>query len=195
MHARTARLTLRELTLEDIPAIYALESLPEVARYQTWLPRTRADAEDFVHKSIKEAAAVPRVIVEQAVSIVVAQTRTTEVGSGPEIEQFIGRVGGHIDATAHTAEMWFSFFPTAQGQGYATEALRALLGQFQDAMWNGDVPPFDRFIIECDPRNDRSSKLAGRVGFSLQSCTEKAFECKGEWVGSAVYWRGLDVVR
>ncbi|KAJ6540684.1 acyl-CoA N-acyltransferase [Mycena capillaripes] len=174
MPIRTARLTLLEFTLEDIPSLYALESIPSVARYQTWPPPTQANAERVVGEIIAEAAELPRLIVEQAVD-----------GTGT----FIGRVGRRIDSAARSAEVWFRFLPSKQGCGYATEALRALIELLQEA-----IPPFDRLFIECDPRNDRSSKMAERVGFTLESCTEKAFEYKGEWVGSKVYSRGLDVV-
>ncbi|KAJ6531588.1 acetyltransferase [Mycena vulgaris] len=182
MHGRSARLTLREFTLADIEALYALESIPDVARYQTWAPRTRAEAEKTVQASIEEAAAVPRVIVEQAVFITAPSP-------------FIGRVGGHIDGEKRTAEVWFSFMPSARGHGYATEAIEALIGMLREASHSegGNVPPFDRLIIECDPRNVRSSRLAERAGFVLGSVIEKAFECKGEWVGSMVYSRGLDI--
>ncbi|KAJ7067545.1 acyl-CoA N-acyltransferase, partial [Mycena amicta] len=92
---------------------------------------------------------------------------------------------------ARTAELWFSFMPSAQGKGYATEAVTALIEMLRAERDAKRVPNFDRFLIECDPRNTRSSKLAERVGFVMESCTEKAFECKGEWVGSMVYTRKL----
>jgi RimJ/RimL family protein N-acetyltransferase len=192
MHTRTARLTLREFNLKDIPALYALESIPEVARYQTWPPRTRADAKRVVGEIMAEAVEVPRLIVEQAVLITAPQTQERTPHEVDGTGTFIGRVGGIVDSAARTAEVWFSFLPSEQRRGYATEALRALIELLREAARDGEVPPFDRLIIECDPRNDRSSKLAERMGFALESCTEKAFECKGEWVGSKVYTRRLD---
>ncbi|KAJ7186800.1 acyl-CoA N-acyltransferase [Mycena filopes] len=185
MHTQTARLTLRELRLDDIPAMYALESIPEVARYQTWPPRTLEDAERTVRGSIAEATEVPRVIVEQAVCL----TSGDGTGVGANDGAFIGRVGGHIDHEAGTAEVWFAFMPSAGGKGYATEATEALIGMLLREVEEGREPPFKKLIIECDPRNERSSKLALRLGFVLESCEERAFECKGEWVGSMVYTR------
>ncbi|KAJ6523007.1 hypothetical protein B0H19DRAFT_1386510 [Mycena capillaripes] len=176
MHTRTARLTLREFTLEDIPSLYALESIPEVARYQTWPPRTQVDAERVVGEIIAEAAELPHLIVEQAVLVTAPRTNEGALHEVDGIDTFIRRVSGRIDSAARTAE-----------------ALHALIELLQGASRDGDIPPFDQLIIECDPRNDRSSKLAERVVFTLESCTEKAFECKGEWVGSKVYSRGLDI--
>ncbi|KAJ6523034.1 acyl-CoA N-acyltransferase [Mycena capillaripes] len=179
MHTRTARLTLREFTLEDIPSLYALESIPKVA----------------LGEIIAEAAELPRLIVEQVVLITAPQTNEGAPRDVDGTGTFIGRVGGRIDSVARTAEVWFCFLPSKQGCGCATEALRALIELLREASRDGDISPFDRLVIECDPRNDRSSKLADRVGFTLESCTEKAFECKGEWVGSKAYSRGLDVVQ
>ncbi|KAJ7034161.1 hypothetical protein C8F04DRAFT_1183448 [Mycena alexandri] len=108
MHIQSARLTLREFTLTDVPAMYALESIAEVARYQTWPPRTLEEAEETVQAAIAEAEEVPRVIIEQAVFITL-EDKTAGA--------FIGRVGGRIDADARTAEVWFSFMPSAGGKG------------------------------------------------------------------------------
>ncbi|KAJ7784254.1 acetyltransferase [Mycena metata] len=188
MHSRSARLTLREFTLADVPAMYALESIPEVARYQTWPPRTLEKAEETVQAAIAEAEEVPRVVIEQAVLITLQLEDNLKTAAA---DVFIGRAGGRIDADARTAEVWFEFMPSAGGRGYATEATGALIRMLREAAESGEVPPFDSVIIECDPRNERSRKLAERLGFVMESCTERAFECKGEWVGSMVYTQRL----
>lgn len=187
MHTNSARLILREITLDDVEHIYALDSLPESARYQTWPPRTRDEAENFVHENIHSATESPRVFVEQAVLIPMS---SSDEDMPPT---FIGRVGAHIDAAARTAELWFSFMPSAQGRGYATEAVAALIEMLRAERDAERAPHFNRLLIECDPRNTRSSRLAERAGFVMESCTENAFECKGEWVGSMVYVREVDL--
>ncbi|KAJ7646210.1 GNAT domain-containing protein [Mycena rosella] len=208
MHTRSARLTLREYTSDDVEAVYALDSIPDVARYQTWPPRTRAEAKEFVDWTTVAAADVPRVSVSQAVSITAPpenapprnsrptrsmskdSTSNTVIGTGP----FIGSVGGQIDIGARTAELFYSFMPSARAQGYATEAVEALIGMLSSESERRSVPPFDRLIIQCDPRNVRSSRLAERMGFVLESYTEKDFECKREWVGVTLrYSRKLDM--
>ncbi|KAJ9637910.1 hypothetical protein H2199_007405 [Coniosporium tulheliwenetii] len=148
-------------TTSDIPSIYALESLPEVVRYQTWPPRTLAEAWTVVHEIIANRERSPRQHVELAV----------ELHDGT----FLGRVGAWVDEGK--ASLWFAFMPDAWGRGYATEAMRAfipLLGRV-------------KLEIECDPRNTGSWKLAERLGFVKESLTENVKEVKGEWVGSLVY--------
>jgi RimJ/RimL family protein N-acetyltransferase/GrpB-like predicted nucleotidyltransferase (UPF0157 family) len=161
---RTGRLMLREFEWADEEAYFRLESREEVVRYQTWGPRTREQASEEVAKIVRGSCAVPRTHVELAV----------------EYEGvFIGRVGANVkrEGTPH-ADLWFSFLPEWQGKGLAAEAMRAF------------IPLLGRPLeleIECDPRNTGSWKLAERLAFERLELTERAFECKGEWVGSLVY--------
>jgi RimJ/RimL family protein N-acetyltransferase len=87
-------------------------------------------------------------------------------------------VGCMTDEPKLKTNVWFAFYPSAQGNGYATEAVRALIGSMTI-----EIP----LEIECDPRNTGSWKLAERLGFHKTHCEENSFECKGEWVGSVVY--------
>ncbi|KAF8194395.1 acyl-CoA N-acyltransferase, partial [Mycena galopus ATCC 62051] len=181
------RLILCEITLDDVEHIYALDSIPENARYQTWPPRTRDEATNLVYQNIRSATESPRVFVEQAVLIPIPS-----LGGDMPPPTFIGRVGAHINA-ARTAELSFSFMPSAQGRGYATKAVAALIEMLRAERDARRVPHFDRFLIECDPGNTRSSRLAERAGFVMQSCTDNTFECKGEWVGTMVDGREVDL--
>ena len=160
MRAITERLILREFTRNDVAALYALESIPEVVRYQEYPPRTLPEARRVVREIVRGQGERPRRHVELAVVLEGA---------------FIGRVGAWVEEG--TATLWYAFMPAAQGRGLATEAMRAF------------VPLVDakRLTIECDPRNRPSWRLAERLGFVRESLTERAFECKGEWVGSLVY--------
>jgi len=162
---RTDRLVLREFQFADGEAFFELEGDERVARYQTWPPRTREQARDEVARTMRAVNEVPRTHVELAV----------------ELEgKFVGRVGANVkrDAEPPHADLWFSFMPKVHGKGYATEAVSAFIPLLGSPL---------ELEIECDPRNTGSWKMAERLGFEKVSLTEKAFECKGEWVGSLVY--------
>jgi GrpB-like predicted nucleotidyltransferase (UPF0157 family)/RimJ/RimL family protein N-acetyltransferase len=168
---KTDRLVLREFVMDDFAAYHALESLPEVVQYQMFIPLSRKDARKKVAKILQDAAASPRTCFELAV---------LHEGS------FIGRVGarvvrisenGEVKDPPH-ADLWFSFLPTAQGKGYATEAMKPFIPLLGSPL---------QLEIECDPRNTGSWKLAERLGFDRISLTENAFEVKGETVSSLVY--------
>ncbi|KAF2873913.1 GrpB protein-domain-containing protein [Massariosphaeria phaeospora] len=167
---KTERLTLREFIYADVEGYYKLESQDEVARYQMWGPKTQEQARNDVVQIMQARFKTPRMHIELAV------IRDTK---------FIGRVGvkirypkdGIVISPPH-ADMWFSFLPEVQGQGFATEAAKAFIGLLK--------PPIE-LEIECDPRNTGSWRLAERLGFERVSLTKDAFECKGERVGSLVY--------
>ena len=164
MRLLTERLCLREFIVDDVPALYGLESQPDVVRYQSYPPRTEADARRVVEEIVRGQSEYPRRHLELAVM---------------REETFIGRVGGWIEGG--TAALWYAFLPAVQGQGYATEAMRAFI----------EAVPARRLTVECDPRNVPSWRLAERLGFVRESLTERAYECKGEWVDSLLYVRAV----
>ena len=185
-HIVTPRLTLREYELEDEEGMFALESCEENARYQDWVPWTRTQAHENVLRGIQRSYSEGRATVELAV-----------VFEG----FFIGRIGGRISLlplsenvpsvydhektksqTEKHVDLWYSFLPRAQGQGLATEAMRAFVEVLEKR--EGEALELE---IECDPRNTGSWKMAERLGFERFSLTERAYESKGEWVDSLVY--------
>ncbi|KAH6621732.1 acyl-CoA N-acyltransferase [Boeremia exigua] len=182
----TSRLTLREYVPDDVDAVFELESCAENARFQSWAPWTREGARGTVVWEMQRGFAEERDVVDVAVVC---------EGEGG----FVGRVGGKVgDAETGRVEMgfdaparahidlWYSFLPRAQGKGLATEAVRALIAAFTERERTNNTTTLE-FEIECDPRNTASWRLAERLGFSKHSLTERAWECKGEWVGSLVY--------
>ncbi len=180
LHIQTRRLTLREFDSSDLDNLYGLESLPEVVRYQEWGPRTRDEAAHVLQAILEGQAERPhRRHIELAV-IKQMESNTTSADDSA----FLGRIGGmveSIDHNARKANLWYAFMPSAQGNGYAKEAMEALI----EAL--GRNFGVKKFEIECDPRNEGSWRLAERLGFEKISEVEKAWESKGEWVGSRVY--------
>lgn len=164
---KTERLVLREFAWTDVEPFHTLESNPEVVRYQTWPPRTMQQANEEVVKIMQNAIAPTRTHVELAVTL-------------QATSEFIGRVGANVNRSSSPphADLWFSFMPASQGKGFATEAMKTFIPL---------LGPGLELEIECDPRNEGSVKMAERLGFKRTGLVDKAFECKGEWVGSAVY--------
>jgi GrpB-like predicted nucleotidyltransferase (UPF0157 family)/RimJ/RimL family protein N-acetyltransferase len=177
---KTERLSLREFTTtaNDDEGYYELERNEENARYQTWAPRTREEARELVFANMRNIAAKPRTNWELVVDL-----------EG----RMIGRVGAALTSTKGDRaidhfDLWFSFLPSMQGKGYATEAVTAFVGGLLERYTENDV----ELEIECDPRNAGSWKLAERLGFEKFRLTERAWECKGEWVGSVVYRKMIE---
>jgi GrpB-like predicted nucleotidyltransferase (UPF0157 family)/RimJ/RimL family protein N-acetyltransferase len=180
----TPRLLLREFVVKDKEGYFELESNEQNARYQDWPPRTKQEARQLVLENIRNHNDVPRTKYELAVE---------------HNGRFIGRVGAKtsqansdslpgefmIKPVTH-ANLWFSFLPSMQGKGFATEAMVAFIDALKDRLQNQGKLEME---IECDPRNERSVKLAERLGFERHSLTKEARECKGEWVDSLVLRR------
>lgn len=170
---KTGRLSLREFEARDVDAYYELESNKANARFQDWEPRTRDEARELVFANMRNIDVNPRTIWELAVDY-----------EG----RMIGRVGAalthiELDPPLDLFNLWFSFLPSMQGKGYATEAVKALIGGLLERHLEHDV----ELSIECDPRNTGSRKLAERLGFARAKYEKRAWECKGEWVDSMMY--------
>lgn len=179
---QTPRLLLREFVMQDEAEYFELEGNEFNARYQNWPPRTRQEARQLVLQNIRNHNDVPRTIYELAVEDLTGK--------------FIGRVGAKtsqansdklpgeesIKPVTH-ADLWFSFLPSVQGQGFATEAMTAFIGAIKDRLQDQGKVEME---IECDPRNEGSWKLAERLGFERHSLTKEKEMVKGEWVDSLV---------
>lgn len=181
LSVKTDRLLLREWNddQEDWHLMYSLESLPDVVRYQDWEPRSEEEASNVVKTIVTNQLVVPRKHVELCVLIEPEDTHATS--------QFVARVGCNIkyDVEPVKADLWFAFLPSAQSKGYAQEAMEALIEILQKA-------GVKRMEIECDPRNQGSKRLAERLGFIKFNEVEKAWESKGEWVGSLEFAKEFD---
>ncbi|KAF9697671.1 hypothetical protein EKO04_003990 [Ascochyta lentis] len=197
----TPRLTLREYEASDEATLFTLESNTANAQYQHWGPWTREQARDSIAKSLQQQLDSRRTVVELAVM----RTQTGE---------FLGRVGARVHrseadiqvdddgevSTVHRdgtegvrrVGVWFSFLPCVQGRGFATEAVRGLLGGLREG--GGGEGRGLEVVVECDPRNEGSWKLAERLGLQRVRLVERAYESKGEWVGSLVYMGVLGCV-
>ena len=90
-------------------------------------------------------------------------------------ELFIGRVGAAVERT--NSNLWYAVSPEHQGNGYASEAVGALI-----KILGGETCE-----IECDPRNLASCRLAERLGFLVVSDIHSAAKIKGEDCGSRTY--------
>lgn len=170
MEAWTERLHLREFALSDGARLFAIESNPDMIRYQEFGPRTRESADAYVIEALEAAAARPRTWYELAIC---------------QDGDLIGRTGGGV-ASENPREIWIWYVVDAalQGQGIASEAVTA----FVDLL---ESEGFARVLIECDPRNEPSWRLAERLGFQLVAESTEPTFIKGEPCQSRTYAKNL----
>jgi len=99
--------------------------------------------------------------------------------------RLIGDVAVHVHVHVHgddprQATVGFTLAAHAQGRGFATEALRAVMSLFTK---HG----VRRICAECDTRNVRSAALLERVGMRREAHHRKSTWWKGEWTDEYVY--------
>lgn len=159
----TERLVIRPFAWADVDAFHAYRSDPEVAKWQGWsLPYSRADAESFVAAMV----AAPQFRPGEWTQVGVAARGAPEV--------LLGDFGVRIEAEEPTAEVGVTFSRAAQGQGYATEALRALVAHL---LVDRDCT---RVVAITLVENEPTQRLLARVGFGAvaQDGDELIFSCR-----------------
>lgn len=169
MNLRTDRLTIREFHEDDWPALHDIESREEVARFQDFAPRTLDESRTYVLESIAGARENPRRTFDLAMTLTAG-------------DLLIGRVGlGIIDPEIGEAVLWYTLHPDHWGQGFTTEAARAMVDAgFREL-------GLHRIWADCDPDNVASWRVLEKIGMRREGhLVENAF-IKGEWVDSLIY--------
>jgi aminoglycoside 6'-N-acetyltransferase len=159
----TERLRLRRSVADDAATISAYRSDPEVHRYQGW-DRTDPDGvrEEIVEMAARRAGEPGW--VQFSVEELATGTLVGDVGLSPaEDEHGVIKVG-------------YTMAPSAQGRGYATEAVRALVRYAFDILDAEVVRAF------ASAENVPSIRVAEKAGLKLVERFERTYE--GEtWQG------------
>ncbi len=145
---QTKRLLLRPLDIADLETAYPYSTDPEITRYMMFYP----------HGSMEET----RKFLEG----VTAEWKNDE----PENYEFavmlgethIGSVSLYVlDEERKTGELAWMLVKKYQGQGYATEAARALLEYAAQKLG------MTKIIAQCDARNTASRRVMEKLGMKL----------------------------
>jgi RimJ/RimL family protein N-acetyltransferase/predicted acetyltransferase len=165
----TPRLVLRELRDEDAPAIHAYASDTEVVRHLDWGPNTPEDTAAFVAMAQAVRDAVPRTAYHLAVTLKTAGHLIG--GCRIEIRNAASGAGdlGYVLGRLH----W--------GQGYATEAARAVVGFGFESL------ALHRIWATCDVRNEASARVLEKLGMKREGHLRHDVRRKGEWRDSYLY--------
>lgn len=151
LEMQTQRLILRDITASDFDCMHRLRTHPEVTRYMDYIQsESEQDTRDWVQGTMHHNALVPR----QSFNLtIVRQAENAILG-------WIG-LGYAEDTTYGELDFGYALLPEYWGQGYATEALRAILSL-----------GFERFPVqaiagECDAANLASARVMEKAGMSL----------------------------
>jgi RimJ/RimL family protein N-acetyltransferase len=164
---KTSRLLIDVLGLEDKKIFQAYRSLPEVYQFQTWKPPSLKEVEDFIRKN----------------SIVEANTPNSWLQLGLYLydHTLIGDIGLHFLEDGEQAEIGYTLATEHQGQGYAFEAVEAILEYLFNRLAK------HRVTASVDPENIRSIHLLEKLGFRHEGHFKQSIFIRGEWYDDVIY--------
>lgn len=144
---KTERLVLRESESRDRAAFIELFASPEVGTYLGG-PRPRAELE----RSVPE-------VPGRRPGLFVIELDGAMIGT-VELNRRDAERRSHVRPDAGEAELGYLLLPEAWGRGYAAEACAAALDWFADAL------PGEPVVLCTQTANDRSMRLAAKLGFT-----------------------------
>lgn len=158
MQLETERLLIRDFMQDDVAAVYAYGSDPEVVRYMDFPPSTFESTRDHIARCMSAAGEQPR--------------HTYDLGV---VLKSTGHVIGGVTlviTNLSTGEAAFSYlFNRAHwGHGYATEALERMVRFAFEQL------ALSRLADTCDVENAASARVMEKCGFICEG------ERDGEWV-------------
>ncbi|MCQ4138302.1 GNAT family N-acetyltransferase [Chryseobacterium sp. EO14] len=168
MHLETERLLIRDLTLDDKQAVFNYRSDAEANKFQSWIPKTLEDVEQFIQKNNKEFNQP-----ESWYQVLITEKDTKAV---------IGDIGIHFFGAENLqAELGITLNKDFQGRGYASEALKGVINfLFSDLKKH-------RIMASIDPENIDSLKLMERIGFRKEGHFVKSLFWKNNWTDDVIY--------
>jgi RimJ/RimL family protein N-acetyltransferase len=169
MERRTERLLLREFVPEDWRAVLAYQSDPRYLHFYPRFRTTELDARSLVARFVAWQHEEPRTKHQLALLL-------------PGEDRLIGNCGLRLPGPeAHQAELGYELSPLYWGQGYATEAARAMVA-FGFTHLN-----LHRIWASCVAENERSARVLERVGLRCEGRLREDQWMKGRWWDTLLY--------
>ncbi len=177
---RTARLSLRRVTVDDLHATWQYRQLPEVSRWLTSAPST---VEEYRVKFADPDRLTIVLVVELDGAVIGdLMVKVGDAWVQAEVKE---------QARGVQAELGWVLHPDHHGHGYATEAVRELLRLCFDELG------LRRVTADCFAANEGSWHLMERVGMRREVHTRReSLHRSGEWLDGMGYalladeWRG-----
>lgn len=164
----TERLVLRHIKSDDACDMFEYASKSEVCEYLLWSPHINLQATEgyieFLQKRYMKGLYGDWAIEHK------------------QDRKMIGTCGyASVDSYLSTCEIGYVLSPNYRGQGYMTEAVKAVLEL------TFDILGLENATLRIINENKASKKLAEDVGFTLERIEYKEMEIKGEYRDIAHY--------
>ncbi|WP_413808337.1 GNAT family N-acetyltransferase [Streptomyces sp. OE57] len=163
------RLSLRELTVDDVDAVLAIYGSPAATEHLSFTPRSRDEVSGIVERSVDSATVTPR---QQYALAVVERDR----------RELIGFARLALDPhQQRAATIGFALRPDSWGVGYGRETVRLLLNlAFADLNLH-------RVWAARAPLNVASEKTLLASGMTEEGRIRGHVHVRGAWRDSIVY--------
>jgi RimJ/RimL family protein N-acetyltransferase len=166
----TRRLLLRPFGMDDLEALHAIQSRPDVTRYLMWGPRSRDEVREVLARRARSST-----LEAEGETLVLAMTL-------PDSGALVGDVNLHWISLEHRqGEIGFVLHPDHHGQGFAGEAAAVMLRLGFEELG------LHRIVGRCDGRNAASAKVMERLGMRREAHFRENEIVKGEWTDELVY--------
>jgi len=169
---RTERLVVRASTAADADAVWRYRRLDEVNR---WLTTAPVDAEAFrAHFADPERLAITLLVELPGAGVIGdIMLRVEDAWSQAEVR---------APAAGVQAELGWAMDPAQQGQGYATEAVRAVIAACFTELG------LRRVVAGCFAANEASWRMMERLGMRREEHSLRtALHRSGEWMDGMSY--------
>ena len=165
----TERLLLCDFVERDWEAVLAYQQDPLYLRYNEWTSRTAEDVREFVQKFLDHQKQIPRIRYQFAVTL-------------KSTGQLLGNCGVRRDSPeAQEGDMGYELDPKFWGNGFATEAARAVM---QFGFSHMDL---QRISAWCVADNVGSARVLEKLGMRLERRMRDHQYFKGRWWDTLSY--------
>lgn len=179
----TERLILRRVTPNDVAAVFAYASDPQVSRYTTWEPHDSPEA---------SRAFVDSLLVHYAAGEVANWVLALK-GDDRRVVGTCGFV--YWNTRHHRAEVAYALARPLWGRGLMTEAIRRVRD------FGFDVMGCNRLEARCLSENRASARVMEKVGMTFEGVLREQMYVKGAYRDLRLYsllrreWRCADGLR
>lgn len=166
----TPRLLLRDVAIDDVPAIHELHSLPETDQYNTMgIPAHIGITRDLVTNWVTMQQQIPRT------NFILAIVQKESL-------QLAGLFGMILAAPKkQSAEVWYKLHKDHWRKGYTSEALERML-QFAF-----ETLALHRVQAGCATENEGSIHVLEKAGMLREGHCRKVLPIRGQWVDCYEY--------
>jgi len=169
MQIHTDRLLLRPIQKQDAAAVFDYRCDALTNQYQSWIPETVDDVDDFIKNRVCPLANCPgtwhQLVIEKKDDSII-----------------LGDIGIHfVDQESQQVELGITLGKKYQGKGFATEAMSAVI-DFLFTELNKH-----RITTSIDPQNTNSVNLVRRLGFRQEAHFREGILMNGIWVDDLVF--------